>query len=670
MTRPAEQPVLVLGRAVAAERGGVIGVFEILDLQLRTVTVGVLCHGEEASAGTLAVGRYFARASLASGRQCSRQFDVAAGTAPVVVVLEDPGDGAAAAPNGSGWAAGWLFDVASGRFAPAPPESLRTAGTTMTLSGAAATGNALIQWAVDGQAALFSAAPAGWPVRFGSDAPAVTVEPGSSTAAALMAFLHAGNVPAARTLAADVLAGAGPSDPATAVAVGYCLLRYGDPRLGAWARDLARSQPESFDARLIHACALMRDADGWRDARSHLLAATRYGLPLYTPGLRLLDDGLRLLGEDDELTAARRRFVPYLRSCLDRALTTFWGADPATPTPRPGVVAAPAHARLMRLDRLRPVLRPPALTLVEPSAVRPASPAAGLLRGVCPTCYFPGNEPSAASCAQCGTTLTLTQAGYPGPLVARRAEAPPAGPGQYRHLGYPPLPPVARAPYPGAPPVPKPFRLTPIPAAEPVVSLRRRPRVLWQIMGAVVALLVVGTVVAVVELTGGNPQGPPIAGVTTVTPTRGSAADPRTQAAAVDALLDAGISSRTKLNAAIDLVNNCTLLERAIGDMQTVGSERQSQIDSVSRFDLSAIPEGEQVRSMLKEALGYSLAADRSFVSWGQARQSSECGGGQADYEEAQRQTLNSGAAKTRFVDVWNPVASRYGLRTRSSNDI
>ncbi|MEU7870477.1 hypothetical protein [Dactylosporangium sp. NPDC049140] len=74
---------------------------------------------------------------------------------------------------------------------------------------------------------------------------------------------------------------------------------------------------------------------------------------------------------------------------------------------------------------------------------------------------------------------------------------------------------------------------------------------------------------------------------------------------------------------------------------------------------------------MLKEALGYSLAADRSFVSWGRARQSSGCGGGgQADYDDAQRQTLNSSAAKTRFVDVWNPVASRYGLRTRSSNDI
>ncbi|WP_426507160.1 hypothetical protein ACPPVO_53590 [Dactylosporangium sp. McL0621] len=275
----------------------------------------------------------------------------------------------------------------------------------------------------------------------------------------------------------------------------------------------------------------------------------------------------------------------------------------------------------------------------------------------------------------------------------------PANPGQYPSGAYPQyptggyqqVPPVSGAPYPGVPVSPTPISVTPIsgsPQPEYYQPLKpSRSRVLLPLTVIVVVLVIASTVIAVVKLTGG-PSGAAVASQssdapapvptttapgptpTTAGPTQ-PAGDPKAQAAAVDALLDASISSRTKLNAAIDLVNNCTLFEKAIGDMRTVGTERQSQIDSVSRFDLSAIPEGEQVRSMLKEALGFSLAADRSFVPWGQARQSSGCsGGGQADYEEAQRQSQNASDAKGRFLGVWNPVASRYGLRTRSSNDI
>jgi hypothetical protein len=219
-----------------------------------------------------------------------------------------------------------------------------------------------------------------------------------------------------------------------------------------------------------------------------------------------------------------------------------------------------------------------------------------------------------------------------------------------------------------------------------------RSRAMLPLTVIVVVLVIASTVIAVVKLRGASgTAGPgPTGAVTThdggpapanttpvavaTTPAAGTtapAADPKAQAAAVDALLDASISSRTKLNAAIDLVNKCTLIEKAISDMQTVGNERQSQIDSVTRFDLSAIPEGEQVRSMLKEALGFSLAADRNFVPWGQAEQGSGCnGGGQGYYDEAQRQSKNASDAKGRFLGVWNPVAARYGLRNRSSNDI
>ncbi|MET7419491.1 hypothetical protein [Dactylosporangium sp. NPDC005555] len=116
----------------------------------------------------------------------------------------------------------------------------------------------------------------------------------------------------------------------------------------------------------------------------------------------------------------------------------------------------------------------------------------------------------------------------------------------------------------------------------------------------------------------------------------------------------------------------------ALRDVARLGDprgERQSQLDSVAAFDLSALPEGEQVRTLLSEALRHSLAADRGFVLWGQAVQDGGCDGGgradyQADYREAQRRSRLASDAKARFLAVWNPVATRNGLRDRSSTEI
>ncbi|GAA3193769.1 hypothetical protein GCM10010532_010900 [Dactylosporangium siamense] len=199
-----------------------------------------------------------------------------------------------------------------------------------------------------------------------------------------------------------------------------------------------------------------------------------------------------------------------------------------------------------------------------------------------------------------------------------------------------------------------------------------------------VVLVIAGTVIAMVRMTGG-PRYTPAALGTTVSPGRpgpttaaspadaaaGSRADPRAQAAALDALLDASGASRTKLNDAIARVEECTRIEQAIVDLRTVGTERQAQLDGVAAADLSALPEGERLRALLTEALGYSLAADRSFVLWGQAVRGGGCdGGGRADHREAQRQSKLAGDAKERFLAGWNPVATRHGLRERAATGI
>ncbi|MET7400422.1 P-loop NTPase fold protein [Dactylosporangium sp. NPDC005572] len=407
-------PVLVVGRAASADDGAVIGIFEVVDLGLHTVATGVLRNDRKSSAGPLAVGRYFARASLASGQRPSVPFEVTdtnADDSPVVVVLEDPGDtGSSTTPSGNGWLAGWRFDVDQGTFTPANPGDLSAAGRAVALSSAEHTANILLQWLIEPHGALFTAAIPGQLVRFGAEGSSIVLGPEPSTATTLMAFLQAGDVPAVRTLASAILSDTDPPEPTTAVALGYCLLRCGDPRLGRWTHTLALSQPESFDAQLLHASALMRDPYGWPDARAQLLNATRHGLPLFTQGFRVLDDGLRLLIQgtgDEELALARLRFVPYLRACLNRPLTTFWGANPAMPVPAATDSTRPAHARFIRLDSQYVTLHP----APTPRVVRGARPTSATPEDVATRTqvirHQPFNPQSARSAPSGGSSRVL-----------------------------------------------------------------------------------------------------------------------------------------------------------------------------------------------------------------------------------------------------------------------
>ncbi len=336
----------------------------------------------------------------------------------------------------------------------------------------------------------------------------------------------------------------------------------------------------------------------------------------------------------------------------------------------------------------------------------------------CPICAFPGNDPAAVRCANCGFAMRPPPPNPEPEIVAAYdvypiSDAPPPYPtGDWPqvqpvspmpvtgppHTAYwPPvsLPPISGPPISGppvsGPPVPGP------PTGGFAPARPQRARTVVPLTVIVVVLVVASTVIAVVRMTGGSRYTPAAVGTTVsagagwVAPNRSDAAPGSTtaaqpgsqpgsqanaqagtgQAAALDALLDASGASRAKLNAAIGRVGDCRLIEQAITDLRTVGTERQAQIDSVAAFDLSALPEGGQLRALLTEALGYSLAADRSFVLWGQAVQGSGCdGGGSGHYQEAQRQSKLASDTKARFLAVWNPVAARHGLRQRTATDI
>lgn len=324
----------------------------------------------------------------------------------------------------------------------------------------------------------------------------------------------------------------------------------------------------------------------------------------------------------------------------------------------------------------------------------------------CPICAFPGNDAAAVRCANCGFSMRPAPPNPEPTVLAAYDVDPVSGPPPFPADGWPQERPVSPGPVPVSPyaAFAPPISGVPLyrPQHQPPLPMQRQQhtRMVVPLTVIVVVLVVASTVIAVVRLTGGTAVTPAAAGMTTgagwgtppgampgsppdsqpgsvpgaVSPAAaapGSQADPRAQAAALDAVLDASGASRTKLNDAIRLVEDCTLIEKAIGDLRAAGTERQAQLDSVAAFDLTAIPEGEQLRALFTEALQHSLAADRSFVLWGQAVQGSGCdGGGRGDYQEAQRRSKLAGDAKARFVAAWNPVAARHGLRQRAATDV
>ncbi|MCU7725455.1 hypothetical protein ODJ79_17145 [Actinoplanes sp. KI2] len=277
---------------------------------------------------------------------------------------------------------------------------------------------------------------------------------------------------------------------------------------------------------------------------------------------------------------------------------------------------------------------------------------------LCPVCGL-DNDPAAVLCARCNTSLALGN--------------PPPG-------DYPPVPhPSTQAP-----------DLQPTIVQTPVPSSPSPAPVPWRlvIVAAVLVLLVgiAGSVVIIV-LTGKPKTSPTadhgtIALPTAVTSSADPGPDPTTKAAAssaneqaavIDKLLDRSVASRTKLNKAIDKVNRCTDLSQALADMQRVGVERTREIAAADAADVSGLAGGEKIRSTLKSALGFALAADQHFVAWAQPAVAGGCAdtaARQAAWAAGLASSQQAQAAKQKLVDAWNPVAAQFGLKQRTTQFI
>ncbi|MFC3742542.1 zinc finger Ran-binding domain-containing protein [Paractinoplanes deccanensis] len=306
---------------------------------------------------------------------------------------------------------------------------------------------------------------------------------------------------------------------------------------------------------------------------------------------------------------------------------------------------------------------------------------------VCPTCGL-DNDPSATACARCNTALPVHATPPDGSSAP--AWPPPGYAGAFTPSSPPPGYSPAASPYPPPGADPPPGYVAPQPgyAAPPPPGPPPRN---WLPLVAGISVLVLIALVAGLVLYRNN-QKDPVAAPTTqatsvlttdpattapttppTTATTTAAADPLPQARVVDDVLNRSKSSRDKLNNAIDRVGRCTGLSGALADLRAVGDERRAQIAEVKAADLSAVDNGESIRSTLVTALQHSLDADAAFVEWAEAAVDNGCANTtsrKAAYARGLAASDQAGTSKTAFLAVWNPVAGQLGLPARTRQGI
>jgi hypothetical protein len=199
----------------------------------------------------------------------------------------------------------------------------------------------------------------------------------------------------------------------------------------------------------------------------------------------------------------------------------------------------------------------------------------------------------------------------------------------------------------------------------------------------VIAAVVTGFVLSKRPASGHSAAGAPAASPRTSPPASASAASPPAspssapstasqQAVALDTLLASSADARTALHQAVKQVGSCANLGGAASQLQNVVDQRTSEYRRASALTVSALPDGAQVKSALVTALSRSLKADQDYLTWARQQKASGCipSSQSATYNAAFSTSQRADAAKAAFVQIWNPVAARYGLAKSSPRDL
>ena len=137
-------------------------------------------------------------------------------------------------------------------------------------------------------------------------------------------------------------------------------------------------------------------------------------------------------------------------------------------------------------------------------------------------------------------------------------------------------------------------------------------------------------------------------------------------------LLSSSAATRKALQGAVSKARDCTDLSSAVSQIQNAVNQRNAEYNQASALSTSALTDGAIVKTDLTAALRNSLDADRDYLAWAQQQLKLGCAPAtqSSAYDAAYNADQQADAAKAAFVQVWNPVAARYGIRQESPGSI
>jgi hypothetical protein len=200
-------------------------------------------------------------------------------------------------------------------------------------------------------------------------------------------------------------------------------------------------------------------------------------------------------------------------------------------------------------------------------------------------------------------------------------------------------------------------------SAFPPIRSRRR----WPAIAGLVGLIVLGLCLgpSVLRAFGGSAasQGQAV----------GSSGDSANQASQVEDLLSASGRSRVNLGGALNSVMGCADLPDAMTTLAGVATDRQNELQNAQLLTVSALPNGDALKSRLIDALQHSLNADQAYAGWARAVQADNCSGDSMsddDHQQGDAESALATVAKHDFIQLWSGIATSYGYPVPAETDI
>ncbi|MBV2153758.1 hypothetical protein [Kitasatospora sp. SUK 42] len=175
----------------------------------------------------------------------------------------------------------------------------------------------------------------------------------------------------------------------------------------------------------------------------------------------------------------------------------------------------------------------------------------------------------------------------------------------------------------------------------------------------------------------GAATGTPAAPTDTPSPTATTAGpNAKAQAQALDGLLTKGENAKAPIGSAVAKVNSCPSkadIESTAQVFDNGAAQRQGLLAELAKLSVTDVPGGADAVNSLKSAWQLSADIDRAYASWARAVAAQGCSGkapATADKKHADELNPQATQAKSDFMTKWNPIASGYGLATRTQDRI